>query len=84
MEENIGSKVSGIACSNFLPDISPQARGKTNIFKWGSSIFNIFEETPYSFPQWLHQSAFPLTVHKVFHESDIQDTWSGYRVMYGV
>ena len=26
LEENIGSKISGIACSNFLSDISPQAR----------------------------------------------------------
>ena len=23
-----------------------------------------FEETPYCFPQWLHQSAFPPTVHE--------------------
>ena len=26
LEENIGSKISGIACSNFLSEISPQAR----------------------------------------------------------
>ena len=26
LEENTGSKISDIACSNFLTDISPQAR----------------------------------------------------------
>ena len=29
----------------------------------GSFIFSFFEEIPYCFPQWLHQSAFPPTVH---------------------
>ena len=27
-------------------------------------IFLVFEEPPHCFPQWLHQSAFPLTVYK--------------------
>ena len=30
----------------------------------GRSTFNFFELCPYCFPQWLHQSAFPPTVHK--------------------
>ena len=34
-EENIGSKILGIACSNILLDISPQAREtKEKINKW--------------------------------------------------
>ena len=28
LEENIGSKISDIACRNFLLDVSPQSRGK--------------------------------------------------------
>ena len=27
-------------------------------------LFNVFEEAPYCFPQWLHQSAFLPSVHK--------------------
>ena len=35
LEENIGSKISDIACSNILSDISPQAREtKEKINKW--------------------------------------------------
>ena len=35
LEENIGSKISDIACSNILLDISPQAREtKEKINKW--------------------------------------------------
>ena len=35
LEENIGSKVSDIACSNILSDVSPQAREtKENVNKW--------------------------------------------------
>ena len=30
----------------------------------GRSIFNFFEVSPYYFPQWLHQSAFPPTLPK--------------------
>ena len=30
----------------------------------GRSIFNFSEVSPYCFPQWLHQSAFPPTVEK--------------------
>ena len=34
-EENIGSKISDIACSNILSDISPQSReAKERINKW--------------------------------------------------
>ena len=29
-----------------------------------SRYFYIFEEAPYSFPQWLHQSAFPPTIYE--------------------
>ena len=35
LEENIGSKISGIACSKFLSDISPLAREtKEKLNKW--------------------------------------------------
>ena len=35
IEENIGSKISDIACSNILSDTSPQARGtKEKLNKW--------------------------------------------------
>ena len=35
MEENIGSKILGISCSNILSDLSPQAREtKEKINKW--------------------------------------------------
>ena len=35
LEENIGSKISDIACSNILSDISPQAKeSKQKINKW--------------------------------------------------
>ena len=35
IEENIGSKISDIACSNILLDITPQAREtKEKIHKW--------------------------------------------------
>ena len=30
----------------------------------GSSTFSLFKETPYCFPQWLHQFTFPPTVQK--------------------
>ena len=30
----------------------------------GESIFNFFYLSPYEFPQWLHQSAFPPTMQK--------------------
>ena len=30
----------------------------------GGPIFQFFEVSPYCFPQWLHQSAFPPTVQK--------------------
>lgn len=53
-----------------------QVEKKKKVFKWGSSLFNLFEETPYSFPLWLCQSAFSITVHQVFHVSNTQDTWS--------
>ena len=35
LEENIGRKISGIPCSNILPDMSPKARDiKERINKW--------------------------------------------------
>ena len=35
LEENIGTKISGIPCSNILPDTSPKARDiKERINKW--------------------------------------------------
>ena len=32
---------------------------------WKANSFLIFEVIPYCFPQWLHQSAFPLTLQRV-------------------
>ena len=34
LEENIDIKISDIACSNFLSDVSPQARETKKINKW--------------------------------------------------
>ena len=33
---------------------------------WMVIVFLLFEEFPYCFPQWLHQSAFPPIVHEHF------------------
>ena len=33
---------------------------------YGNSVFNIFEEFLYHFPQWLHYLTYPLLVHKGF------------------
>ena len=32
--------------------------------QYGNSIFSAFKKLPYSFPYWLHQFVFPLTVHR--------------------
>ena len=39
LEENIGSKISDIARSNFLSYLSPQARGKKEIEKDTNTMF---------------------------------------------
>ena len=45
IEENIVSEISDIACSNFLSDISSQAREtKEKINKWGYIKLTVFEQ----------------------------------------